>query len=381
LANYGGQHIKKTRDAAAALVQARYGRAIGRMYFIGGSTGGREALTAAMRWPEAYDGVVSYYPTSRFMGLRLWGSALARAIYDNNSAGWIPPALVNKIAADALKNCDALDGVADGLVSNMAACRARAPAFLDSLSCKNGETGHPAQCLTAAQLKTIAVYHEGYSLPYSLANNIKRYTGYNSLEGILMQIGAQAAYIEPPPTGPNAHHVNRADQFVKYFLTRNPNFNLLSLDIQQPGSWQARIVALSHAIDASNPDFAAFHARGGKLILIHGNDDPSVSPYASVALYEDIVAKMGRPAAEQFMRFYLIPGLAHGDGKFRLSWEALGSLDDWVDRKIPPAAPTAVDSNAATQGRSRPMCVYPSWPKYKGAGSVDAASNYHCTTE
>ena len=202
LANFAGQHIKKTRDAAAALAELRYGRAIARTYFIGGSTGGREALSAAQRWPEAYDGVVSYYPTANFMGLRLWGAALASAIYPNAAAGWIPPALVKKIATDALAACDELDGAKDGIVSNMAACRAKSSALLASLTCKNNETGHPAHCLTPAQLKTIVVYHDGYTIPYAFANGIARYEGYNSLEGITMQTGAQAAFIDPPPTGP-----------------------------------------------------------------------------------------------------------------------------------------------------------------------------------
>jgi pimeloyl-ACP methyl ester carboxylesterase len=119
LNNFGALHIKKTRDVAAALAELCYGSPIKRMYFIGGSIGGREALTAAMRWPEAYDGVVAYYPTANFMGLRLWGAALPSAVYPNESAGWIPPALVNKIAADALEACDTLDGAKDGIVSNM----------------------------------------------------------------------------------------------------------------------------------------------------------------------------------------------------------------------------------------------------------------------
>ena len=138
-----------------------------------------------MRWPEAYDGILSNYPTASFVGLRLWGAALARAVYDDNSAGWIPPGLVNRIAADAVEACDALDGAADGLVSNPDACRGRADTFIEGLRCKNGETGHPEHCLTTAQIeRTINIYHKGYSLPYKLADGIDNYQGYNSLEGI-----------------------------------------------------------------------------------------------------------------------------------------------------------------------------------------------------
>jgi hypothetical protein len=200
LANYAGQHVKKTRDAAAALVQQRYGSAVRRMYFMGGSTGGREALTAALRWPEAYDGVVSHYPTANFMGLRLWGSALARAIYPDNSAGWIPPAMVARIAAEALQDCDPLDGVVDGLVSHMTACRARSAALLERLRCRNGETGHPAHCLTPAQLGTIAVHHEGYRLalragqgPYHLPG-LQQPGGHHDAAGLAVCLHRPATY-------------------------------------------------------------------------------------------------------------------------------------------------------------------------------------------
>ena len=145
--NYGYMHIKKTLDVARHLAQSRYGSTPRRVYFSGGSTGGREGLTAAMRWPEAYDGILTNYPTASFVGLRLWGAALARAVYDDNSAGWIPPSLVNRIAADAVAACDALDGATDGLVSNPEACRGRADAFIEGLRCKNGETG-PSRALS-----------------------------------------------------------------------------------------------------------------------------------------------------------------------------------------------------------------------------------------
>lgn len=135
-----------------------------------------------------------------------------------------------------------------------------------------------------------------------------------------MQLGSQAAYIDPPPTGPNAHLVNRADQFVKCFLVRDPGFKLLKLDIRNPGPWQARIVALSQLIDAKHPDWSAFGARGGKLILVQGHDDPSVSPHANQAF----------------------------------------------------------DANAANRNRSRPMCAFPTWPRYQGSGPVDGAASFSC---
>jgi hypothetical protein len=82
------------------------------------------------------------------------------------------------------------------------------------------------------------------------------------------------------------------------------------------------------------------------------------------------------------MRFYLIPGLAHGGGKFSPTWDNLTALDNWVENGVPPAAPVVVDATkTATKGRTRPLCEYPTWPKYKGSGDINSASSFSCASE
>src|SRR5207247_6335304 len=159
--------------------------------------------------------------------------------------------MVHKLASDTLGACDTLDGAADAVVGNMGAGRAISPVYRAAITCQNGETGYPLNCLTQAQLGTIGVYHEGYQLPYALANNISSYTGYNALEGITMELGSQAAYTNPVIDNINAHHVARADQFVKYYVTRHPNLHLINFDAIDPGAWHDRIVSLSNTIDAT----------------------------------------------------------------------------------------------------------------------------------
>jgi hypothetical protein len=381
--NYGYMHIKKTYDVAQYLAKARYGSAPRRVYFSGGSTGGREGLTAAMRWPEAYDGILTNYPTASFVGLRLWGAALARAVYDDDSAGWIPPALVSKVAASAVAACDTLDGAADGLVSNADACRSKSDAFVESLKCKNGETGHPEHCLTADQIeRTINVYHNGYSLPYKLTDGIDSYQGYNSLEGITMQLGSQPSYGEPLVSGPHAHHSSRADEFMRNFVARDGAFSLRSFDIKDPGVLKERLTQLSDIIGATKADWEPFRATGGKIIWVHGTEDPGVSPYMSAGLYKRIVATMGQGKVDEFMKFYLIPGLAHGGGRLSPTWDNLTALDNWVENGVPPVAPVVVDATStATRGRTRPLCLYPTWPKYKGTGDINNASSFACAQE
>lgn len=380
--NYGYMHIKKTLDVAKALVEKRYNKPVSRVYFQGGSTGGREGLTAASRWPESYDGILTNYPTANFVGLRLWGAALARAVYDDNSTGWIPPKLVEKISKEAIKSCDGLDGAEDGVISNMQACRGQSKGLVESLSCEGERTGNPEDCLTKAQIeRTLGIYHEGYSLPYKLADGIDTYLGYNSLEGIMMQLGSEPQMRNPPASGPNAHHSSRSFEFLQNFVARDQPLDFLSFDIREPGKLKDRIVELSSIIGATRTDWSAFSARGGKIIWLQGNDDPSVSPLGNTGLFESIVARMGREKVSEFMRFYLVPGLAHGGGRFSPTWDNLTALDNWVENNVPPVGPIVLDATkSSTKGRTRPLCEYPSWPKYKGDGDMAMASSFTCST-
>jgi len=375
LLNFGYMHIKKTRDAVFEIAKTRYGKTPKRLYFSGGSTGGREGLTAAIRWPDDYDGISTNYPTANFLGLRLWGVVLAHKIYDNNSAGWIPLQLTKNTAAYAISQCDVLDGVADGLVSNIKACCAQSSQVIAHFACPPGVT---TNCLTPAMIaSSVQAYHEGYTLPYALANGIMQYEGYNSLESVLMDVGTDPVLYNPVKDGPNAHHVARADQFVKYFVTRDPNFSLITLDAQNPGVWQARIVELSIAIDATNPDLRKFMKKGGKIIWLHGTEDASVSPFSNARYYESIVAQMGQANVDKFMRFYMVPGLAHGGGNFSPKWDNLNVLDNWVEKGIaPPVMPVA----SGKGNRTMPLCVYPTWAKYIG-GDQNVAASFTCVNE
>lgn len=381
LANYGYMHIKKTLDVAKAVVNLAYAEEPRAVYFAGGSTGGREGLTAALRWPTDYDGIISYYPTANFVGLRFWGSALNRAIYDEESAGWIAPDLVKAIAAYATEQCDALDGVEDGLVSNVQACRAQSAAVLEHFACMEGQS--EGQCLTPIQIeRTIKVYHEGYTLPYELANGFTTYPGYNSLEGIVMNLGTEKAYAEPVISGPNAHHAARAYEFFQYMINQDGNFDFRTFDITDPGAYRDRIMEISEMIDANNPDLSAFADAGGKLILVQGTEDPSVTPNGTIAYFENVMATMGEEAVRNFAVLYMLPGLAHGGGNFAPAWDSLAALDRWVADGVRPAGYVATDTTTTdTRGRTLPVCAHPSWPRYLGEGDVRDAANYQCATE
>ncbi|RZT36382.1 tannase/feruloyl esterase family alpha/beta hydrolase [Cupriavidus agavae] len=383
LVNYGGDTLKKTHDVAIALIAQRYGKALTRAYFLGTSTGGRDALTYIQRWPADYDGVVANEPALNYTGTRLSNVALGRALYLNGGAGWLninKTLLVQKAAMDA---CDTLDGVADRVISNVEGCRVGALQVLASLRCAGGaDTGDT--CLSDAQIATVKVIEQPLQLGYPLANGVTEAGGYNILEGALVagpftsrDLGTRPVPGNPATTA-DANMYLTGDQWTKYFVTRNAAFDTLTFDPASPGSWTSRVQAVSALTDATNPDLSAFLGKGGRLILLHGLADEVISPNSTIAWYKAVTGRVGQAAVDQGIRFYTVPGMGHGTGSFLPAWNSLTALENWVELGAAPATRTVMDTNAGTYGRTRPLCLYPSWPKYKGTGSADAAINYTC---
>jgi feruloyl esterase len=215
---------------------------------------------------------------------------------------------------------------------------------MEALRCRAGETGHPVHCLTAAQAeRSLRIYHQGYSLPFAFANGARDYLGYNSLEGIAMQLGSQPALLSPPRSGPNAHHVDRAYQFFRYFVNQGRDFDIRQFDVTAPGPVRDRILEISGLFDATATDLSRFAARGGKIIWLHGHDDPSVSPLENRRNVQAVIARMGQEQADRFLRYFEIPGLAHGGASPHNGRAWPRSTPGWstAPRRIAPLSPTA----------------------------------------
>ena len=135
---------------------------------------------------------------------------------------------------------------------------------------------------------------------------------------------------------------------------------------------------ISAIIGSSRPDLSKFSRHGGKLILVHGNDDSLVPVGWSEAYYRSVVQTMGAAAVDGFMRFYTVPGYGHGLGDFTVDWDSLTALDRWVETGAAPDQLVAMDVSPATRGRTRPLCRYPTWPRYNGSGDINAAGSYRC---
>jgi feruloyl esterase len=387
LANYGGLSLKKTRDVAQALVLARYGMAPRHAYFLGTSTGGRDALGYIQRWPEDYDGVIANEPALNYTGTRLSNVAVGRALYNNGAEGWLSLTKTLLVQKTVMQACDKLDGAADSIVSNVESCRQLNTQILASLRCPGGaDTGDA--CLSDAQLVTVRTIESPLDFTtYSLANGVKRAGGYNLLEGALVagpytsrDLGTRKVPGNPA-TSSDANMYVTGDQWVKYFVTRVGAFDTLTFDPLDPGAYAARVTEVSNLTDATNPNLAPFFAHGGRLILLHGLADEVISPNSTIDYYKQLIATLGQATVEQNVRFYTVPGMGHGTGSFIPNWDSLAALEGWVEGGLAPATGVAVDAVAGTYGRTRPLCQFPSWPKYRGSGSLDAAVNYSCVTE
>jgi pimeloyl-ACP methyl ester carboxylesterase len=375
LRNFGQESIKKTHDAAMVVIVSAYGRAPERFYFIGGSQGGHEALDAAARYPDDYDGVVAHYPAYNVTMLHLGSLNAGKAVYAEDGTAWLSPAKTRLITDAVYDTCDELDGVKDGIISNVNACRT---AFdVTSLQCEGG-TDRGDACLSDAQLRAVHQITSEYRPGFAIAG-MDSFPEWPLLEGALFQ-GASTFGKSPRPSNPLAGDepllYRAGDQTAKFIITRNPELDTMRFD---PAEWQERIAEVARIMDVSDVSLEPFRAKGGKIILTHGTVDDFITPHNTVRYYERQVQQFGRAGADSFIRFYLIPGLGHGFGPFNAKFDSLQVLRDWVEHGEAPEGLVAVDANPDAN-RSRPLCEWPQWPRFTGApGTEDRAESFTCT--
>lgn len=391
--NFGGHALKKTRDAAVYLIEARYAAgAPTKSYFAGGSTGGREALSVAQRWPQDWDGIIAWYPAWNQLSAMLGGHRMSRALAQPGA--YPNPAKRLLLLNAVLAACDGLDGVADGLVSNQALCNGIFDPSVATfngapLRCPGGTEGGDT-CLSDAQITALKTLNTETRFNFFLASGSRGYPGYN-VWGADLGITSNPSPLQPTvtflnfgteqpamPVPAGAPYITKQlDQVIKYGVTRDLQFNSLSLDPENPGPWGARLSELSTLLDVST-DFSAFAARGGKLLLAHGLSDVLVSSRATEQFFQRLQAQYGPPYVDSFARYYQVPGYGHAVSTvFNATWDSLTALEQWAENGTAPQAQVTTDT-AGVPGRKRPLCDYPTWPKYKGSGDVNAAESFSC---
>ena len=402
IANLGHAQMKKTHDAAMVILQRVYGERPLFNYYIGSSQGGREGLTVAQRYPADYDGVSATVPIVGFSTLML-APELIR-INEKPLANWVTPAKVNAIRGEFMRQCDSLDGLADGIINNYMACRAIFDVTQGAKNrhpwaakrCPNNVDPNPADtsanaCLTDGQISTLELTYSRYRFASSLAYGTRTFGMWvpntdPSGSGLILNTrfrGQEGA----PENAPMHSHLGVLGVvgFLMKDLAANP------LDYREGGALNRRREQLSPVLDSTNPDLSAFQKRGGKVIVTIGTNDTLASPGAQLDYYQSVLDKMGRGNVDRFARFFVMPQTGHGltgssynvDGNGRAvaiqpipnRFDQVGLLFDWVENNVAPGMSVTVTAGE----KSLPLCSYPSYPRYR-SGPEASASSYECAT-
>jgi feruloyl esterase len=354
LTDFAHRAVHEMSVKAKALITAYYDSAPRHSYWNGCSSGGKQGLKEAQRYPDDYDGIISGAPANywtHLMSADLWLGLTTL----KNTASYIPKEKYPMITRAVPAACDALDGIKDGLLDDPRKCRFDPSTLL----CPGAEDEN---CLTAAQV-------EAAKKIYAPARNPA--TGAVIFPGL--QPGSEMAWATVAG-GPEPFSIP-LDHF-RYVVYENPQWDWRSFDlVRDAGLADEKDRGL---LNATDPNLKAFKARGGKLLMYHGWNDTLIAPENSINYYDSVLAAMG-PKQDGFFRLFMAPGMLHcGGGPGPNQFDAVAALERWVEAGTPP---DQIIASHVTQNRvdmTRPLCPYPQVAVWKGVGSTTDAASFVC---
>jgi feruloyl esterase len=408
--NYGGASIGPVAGVAKALIGAYYGQAPRYSYYVGGSKGGQEAMMAAQRFPEMFNGIIAGYPGFRlaYAGAvgQMWDAQAFAAV--SRKAGALDAEglpLVNKAFSDedlalvsgaVLKACDDLDGTHDGMVENFTACTAaRVAPALAAITCREAKT--PA-CLNADQVAALRKVYGGAkgpkgealyaSWPWDAGIGGKSPDGYyqgwrswklgkassdhNDGLAVVLGGGSASAVFTSPPT----QVADTPAALTRYALGVDVADNARKAQVKW-GSFNESAVDF---MNATSTDLSRFTSRGGKLLIFQGVSDPVFSINDTIAWLRAVDAHEGGRAG-RFVRLFAVPGMNHGGGGPSTDqFDAFSALVAWTEQGRAPTQLVAhAHARAASPwpGRTRLLCPYPEQPR-RVAADIESAASFHC---
>jgi feruloyl esterase len=372
--NYGHAAIHRTAHTAKAVIRTYYGRDAERAYFGGCSNGGRQALMEAQRYPDDFDGIVAGAPAYNFTNIAGAFIKNTQAVFPTAGSARTPVVTADNLALverAALNRCDAADGVRDDVIDRPTTCRFS----LDAVKACPGDTA-AADCLTRSQRQAIAAIYAptkaaGKEIyPGQPLGGEHETEGWHQWitgvdEGLLGATNGQASSLQAI-FGP---------EVFKYFVFADPAWDYTKYDLSH---WAHDTAAVAPTLNADNPDLSGFKAHHGKLIIWHGWADPALNAVSTIEYYQRV--RRQTPAADDFTRLFLLPGVLHcngGPGPDRVDW--ITSIVDWVEHgKAPDRVVSKKNRENGQAIRSRPLCPYPQRAVYSGSGSTDDEQNFVC---
>jgi len=346
-----------------ALTAALYGQSPRYAYFSGCSTGGRQALMEAQRYPQDYDGIVAGAPAINWPKLhvqQLWGPVLM-----HNEDHVVPPCKLNAATAAAIAACDTIDGVEDGVIEDPARCDFDPAALIGTVA---GECG----TFSAADAALVQ----------------RLWDGPRREDGGFLWIGAPKGADLTALSGSRGDPPEPQAMFItldwwKYFLTQDPEFDWTTVTRDAfERYFEQSVEQFGLVIGTDNPDLRPFRDRGGKAIVWHGWADQLISAYGTIDYYRRVVAEMGGTGeTDDFFRLFMAPGVGHcAGGTGPAPYGQLEALIDWVEDGAAPASlPAQLRGQGGAVTRERPLCPYPEVARYRGSGSTDEAESFVCS--
>ena len=353
LVDFAHRAIHEMTVAAKAVITAHYDARPVRSYFTSCSTGGRQALVEAQRYPADFDGIVA--GDASWDQMRLYAARVALNVFVNREpAAVIPTAKYPMIHSAVLGACDAADGVEDGVIEDPARCRFD----FATLACAGDDR---ADCLTKPQVETArmmsspitdrqsgAVLHPGRYYPGSEL-------GWGGVGG-------------PAPSGESLEGMRK--------IVFNPGWDYHTIRV--PDDVERAVRADNGLLYGGDPNLAPFFSRGGKLLMYHGWADPLVTPDASLIMFKRINDAVGSAAASS-LALFMVPGMGHCQGGPGTDvFDKVAAIDQWVESGTRPQSIVASHMTGTAVDRTRPLCAYPATAHYLGSGSTDDARNFRC---
>jgi feruloyl esterase len=349
---YRGTHEMTVQ--AKAVITAFYGNSPKLSLWNGCSTGGRQGVIEASRYPDDYNAIIAGaipVTSPRLHAARIQISQIVHRTADS----YIPPDKYPAIHEAALQACDALDGVKDGVIESPTRCKFDPKA----IECKGADG---PTCLTAAQVETARALYSPLKDPKSGA----------VLSIPLYHPGSELAWATL--AGPEAFPI--AVEAFKFIVFKNPAWDWHTFN---PSSGYDAIESAAAGFTSPGANLKPYFDRGGKLLMYHGWADQQVAPLNTVGYFDAVTNVVGKGAAGKSVALYMVPGMGHCQGGVGTdTFDKVAAIEQWVDTGLAPAQIVASHQTAGKADRTRPLCPYPQVAKYKGTGSIDEAANFTC---
>jgi feruloyl esterase len=355
LTDFAYRAVHEMTVTSKAIIQYFYGSAARYSYWNGCSTGGRQGLKEAQKFPNDYNGIIAGAPANYQTHLHVWSIWVAQQV-NKSPDSFLPPEKLDVLHKAVLAACDASDGVKDGLINDPTRCHFDPK----TIQCKGEES---TNCLNPAQVAAVQAIYAGPKGPsgqeifptFQPGSEL----GWNLLAG---QQGNPVA----------------TDSFT-YVVYKNPQWDWRTMNLDTDVAQVEK--AYGSLIDATDPNLRAFFARNGKLLLYHGWSDQLIAPLNTVNYYSSVVQNLGGEAkASNDVRLFMVPGMAHcAGGEGPNDFDKVSAIQQWVEQgKAPETMIASHKDKSGTVDRSRPLCVYPKVARYTGSGSTDDAANFTC---